>query len=107
MSTNDERPLHPSDRPSRLVVARLWPDCLRHVREPLRLRRDGHGHPASHVAAQRKSSHGAVFGFDEVAAKATSLLFGSFGDGSVSMEVLIDTSNPDEHVVHYEAAFVD
>jgi hypothetical protein len=45
--------------------------------------------------------------FDNQAAKATSLLFGDFGDGAVSMEVLIDTSNPDHHVVHYEAAFVD
>jgi hypothetical protein len=45
--------------------------------------------------------------FDDEAAKATSLLFGDFGDGAVSMEVLIDTSNPDHHVVHYEAAFVD
>jgi hypothetical protein len=45
--------------------------------------------------------------FDDEAAKATSLVFGDFGDGAVSMEVLIDTSSRDEHVVHYEAAFVD
>jgi hypothetical protein len=45
--------------------------------------------------------------FDDEAAKATSLLFGDFSDGAISMEVLVDTSNPDEHVVHYEAAFVD
>jgi hypothetical protein len=45
--------------------------------------------------------------FDDEAAKATSLLFGDFSDGAISMEVLVDTSNPDDHVVHYEAAFVD
>jgi hypothetical protein len=54
----------------------------------------------------RTDASGAV-SLGKEADEATSLLFGSFGDGAVSMEVLIDTSNPDEHVVHYEAAFVD
>lgn len=41
------------------------------------------------------------------AAGMTSLLYGTFGDGAISEEVLIDTSNPQQYTVYVVRTFVD
>lgn len=45
--------------------------------------------------------------FENEAAQMESLLVGSYGDGAVALEVLIDTSDPQQYRVYYDAAFVD
>jgi hypothetical protein len=45
--------------------------------------------------------------FKSEAERLDSLLFGKFSNGAVSMEVLIDTSDPQLYKVNYDAAFVD
>ncbi len=45
--------------------------------------------------------------FKDKAAGMQSLLFGQFGDGNYSEEVLIDTSNPQQYTVYFERVYVD
>ena len=45
--------------------------------------------------------------FKEEAARAKSLLFGTFGDGAIIQDVLIDTSDPQRYKVYYQASNVD
>lgn len=45
--------------------------------------------------------------FENEAAQMESLLVGNYGDGAVMLEVLIDTSDPRQYHVFYEALFVD
>jgi hypothetical protein len=44
---------------------------------------------------------------EDEAARAGSYEVGTFGDGAYYVEVLIDTSDPQQYQVHYSAAFVD
>jgi hypothetical protein len=45
--------------------------------------------------------------FGDQAAQMESLLVGSYGDGAVLLEVLIDTSDPQQYRVYCDATFVD
>lgn len=45
--------------------------------------------------------------FQAEAARATSFLAGSFGNGAISVDALIDMSDPSLYTVYYEAVFVD
>jgi hypothetical protein len=45
--------------------------------------------------------------FDDEAAQMDSLLVGSYVDGVILLEVVIDTSNPEQYRVYYGATFVD
>ncbi len=44
---------------------------------------------------------------DDEADGLSSLLFGRFSDGSISEEVLIDTSNPQQYTVYVVRSFID
>lgn len=48
-----------------------------------------------------------LLGLQDEAAQATSLLAGRFGNGAISVDALIDTSDPNRYTVYYEAVFVD
>lgn len=54
---------------------------------------------------QTDASH--VRMFDDEAAQMDSLLVGSYVDGVILLEVVIDTSNPEQYRVYYGATFVD
>ena len=45
--------------------------------------------------------------FENEAAQMESLLVGTYGDGAVMLEVLIDTSDPQQYRVYYDATYVD
>jgi hypothetical protein len=45
--------------------------------------------------------------FENEAAQMESFLIGTYSDGAVALEVLIDTSDPQEYRVFYDAAYVD
>ncbi len=45
--------------------------------------------------------------FKHEAVGLKTLLFGSFGNGVISEEVLIDTGNPEQYTVYFERTFVD
>jgi hypothetical protein len=45
--------------------------------------------------------------FKNEAAGMQSLLYGDFGDGAISEEVLIDTSDSQQYIVYFERTFVD
>ncbi|MBC7815142.1 MAG: hypothetical protein H7175_28550 [Burkholderiales bacterium] len=49
----------------------------------------------------------AVTRFEDEAAGMQSLIFGTFGNGAIIQDVLIDTSNPQQYTVIYSASFVD
>jgi len=45
--------------------------------------------------------------FQDEAARATTLLAGTFGNGAIAVDALIDMSDPNLYTVYYEAVFVD
>lgn len=45
--------------------------------------------------------------YKDEAAKLSALQYGSFGDGAIMEEILVDTSNPQEYTVYFYRAFVD
>ena len=45
--------------------------------------------------------------FESEAAQMESFLVGTYGDGAVALEVLIDTSDPQQYHVYYDATYVD
>ena len=49
----------------------------------------------------------AVTRFEDEAAEMQSLIFGTFSNGAILQDVLIDTSNPQQYTVIYSASFVD
>ena len=49
----------------------------------------------------------AVTRFEDEAANMQSLIFGTFSNGTILQDVLIDTSNPELYIVIYSASFVD
>jgi len=70
--------------------------------------------PADLVAFQQSTSitnwqtdPAAVTRFEDEAAGMQSLIFGTFGNGAIIQDVLIDTSNPQQYTVIYSASFVD
>ena len=48
-----------------------------------------------------------LLNFADEAARATSLLAGSFGNGAISVEALVDMSDAELYTVYYKATFVD
>ena len=54
-----------------------------------------------------KTSAEEAVSFKDKAAGMTSLLFGHFGDGAISEEILIDTSNAQQHTIYFVRSFVD
>lgn len=45
--------------------------------------------------------------FEAEAAQMDSLLYGTYNDGAIWLEIVIDTSNPQQYPVYYYSSFID
>ena len=61
----------------------------------------------STLITDRQTDASAAVIFDDEATQMDSLLVGSYGDGAVALEVVIDTSDPQQYPVYYYSSFID